>query len=170
MSYRNQNGFTLVELMIGLVISIIVVSGTIIAYSSISSTVSTSKELDNAQEVLRYSSHVFSRSLKQTGALPIIDGVDKITINQDSGVVACNGDTPVADYSEEYTFIRPNLFCDIGNGPEVLITGVDNITYALATNSVLITVTPIGLPENFPDGIDINVALIRIIFEQATAE
>lgn len=170
MKFHSQKGFTLVELMIGLAISLILVSGAIVAYTSINYTVVTSRGLDNAQEVLRYSSHIFSRSLKQTGITPILGDVNTMTVNQDGGVVACNGTTPAADYSEIYTFVQPNIFCDIGNGPEVLITGVSNITYALGTNSLLITVTPDGLPENIPNGIELNIALIRVIFEEATAE
>ena len=63
---NKTKGFTLVELMIALAISGFLLLGVVGTYSSIHGTVTASKELENSQEVIRYSARVFSRSLKQT--------------------------------------------------------------------------------------------------------
>jgi len=63
---KNNKGFTLIELMIALVIGGILILGITSTYSSIDGTIQTSKDLENAQEVIRYTSQVFTRSLKQT--------------------------------------------------------------------------------------------------------
>ncbi len=169
-SRKFSAGVTLIELMVAMVISLILIAGSIASYSSISLTLKTSKTLENAQEVLRYSSQVFYRSLKQTSAIPLLDGTDSIIVSQDGGVVACNGQTPIVAYTETYTYASPNLLCDIGNGTEVILTGITNIAYEISGNSVSVTVTPEGLPEKYANGVQIDVALIRVIFEQATAE
>ena len=169
-NYRRNLGFTLVELMIALVISMIIIAGSIVSYSSISQTVQTSKQLENVQEVIRSTSHILTRSLKQTSAIPLIDGTSKLIVSQDANVTACNGQTPNADFTETYSLNSTNLVCDIGNGNETILTGITNITFTLNGNSVSTVVLPIGLPDNYGNGLQIDISLTRVLFEEATAE
>lgn len=163
-------GFSLIELMIALTISLILLAGSILAYSSISHTITTSKQLENAQEVLRYTSQVFSRSLKQTAQVPVVDDANQLVIAQEANLRSCQGNTPNAPYTETYSFVSPNLLCDTGNGAQVILTGVEAIGYAINGLGVRVTITPTGLPARLNNGVQIEIALIRVIFQQATGQ
>lgn len=167
-----QKGYSLIEIMIALIIGSFLIVGVSTVYSSIDSVSKTSKNLEQAQEVLRYSSQIFHRSLKQTTTNPIIANVNQLTITQSTGAIACNGQVPniapAITYTEVYTLNGINLECDVnGVGPEVLLTGVDKISYVLNDNLVEITITPKGLPANFGGSIQIDVSLSGIILVNA---
>lgn len=87
---NNPDGFTLVELLVALAVSSFLMAGISLVYSALSESVDTSKELENAQEVLRYSSEVFTRSLKQTKSMPLIPDASTIVVVQDT-----SGDTDI---------------------------------------------------------------------------
>ena len=112
---KNLKGFTLVELMIAVAISGFVVLGVVSTYSSIHSTVQASRQLENAQEVIRYSSHVFSRSLKQAQNaanvnVTSVGGVNNVlTVSLPAGATNCLGIVNVGALIETYTFTQPNL-------------------------------------------------------------
>ena len=82
---KHTKGFSLVELMVALAAGAFLLAGISLSYSAIKGTIQVSKELENAQEVLRYTSKVFNRSIKQTQITPVISA-DKsmITITQPS--------------------------------------------------------------------------------------
>ncbi|PAJ71983.1 hypothetical protein CJF42_23630 [Pseudoalteromonas sp. NBT06-2] len=78
---KKESGYTLVELMIALLVGCILIMGISLAYSSIKSLILSSKNLENAQEVLRFIAQTFTRSLKQTQGGVIVT-IDQITIPQ----------------------------------------------------------------------------------------
>ena len=100
---KRVQGFTLVELMVALAAGAFLLAGVSLSYSAIKSTIEVGKELENAQEVIRYTSKVFNRSIKQTQLTPTISA-DKstITITQPSGVIACDGSATTAQVVEVY--------------------------------------------------------------------
>ncbi|WP_231613077.1 PilW family protein [Pseudoalteromonas sp. SWXJZ94C] len=61
---NKHSGFTLIELMVALAAGMFLLSGVSLAYSSINSSTSTAKDLENALDVIRFSSKIFTRSLK----------------------------------------------------------------------------------------------------------
>jgi len=63
-------------------------AGVSLSYSAIKSGIQVSKELENAQEVLRYSNTVLTRSTKQSFDLPVVsaDGMT-ITYTMPAGVI-----------------------------------------------------------------------------------
>ena len=61
---RAHLGFTLVELMVALAVGSFLIAGVGLSYATIKGTVSATKELENAQEVIRFTSQVLTRSLK----------------------------------------------------------------------------------------------------------
>ena len=167
---RLQRGFTLVELMISLAISAFLMSGIAFAYSALSQSVDTSKELENAQEVLRYSSEVFTRSLKQTKTTPNTPNANTIVVQQETlGSTACNSSKPAVPFSETFTLVDNQLRCRVNAGDEeVLLTGLQDISYRINGNLVEVTVTP----ENFnvdmlANGFRIDIALSGKILEEA---
>ncbi len=158
--------------MIALVISSFILVGITGTYSSISRSITTGKELENAQEVIRYSSQVFTRSLKQTEVTPDDGVANQLTVVQPANVTPCTGEgAPAISFTEVYTFdaLTSTLRCRINAGatPNVdieLLSGIDDITYALNGNLMTITVQPSVLPENFAGGaIEIDIALTNLI-------
>ena len=167
---KNNKGFTLIELMIALVIGGILILGVTSTYSSIQASIQTSKDLENAQEVIRYTSQVFTRSLKQTWDDIVIVG-DTVEVKQKANVRPCVGVTPTLDYTETFTFVGSDLKCSVvttdGNVVEnntTILTGIDNMSFSVDGTGTLFTVLvlPTGLPENFDDGVNpagINIAI-----------
>jgi len=168
---KKQKGYTLVELMIALLAGCILIMGISLAYSSIKSLILSSKNIENAQEVLRFTAQTFTRSLKQTpGGIVVL--ANQITVPQSLNSIACNGTRPVANYNETYSLNGNKLQCDIGNGAEPILTGVENIAFALNNRLISITVTPQaqqGEPSDIgaARSMTINVALTRVILENA---
>lgn len=170
----NHKGFTLVELLVGLVIASLLVLGVTGTYSSISSSVNTSKELENAQEVIRYTSQVFTRSLKQTRELPTIVA-NEFVVEQPANTRSCLGTMPNVTYTETFSFSSPNLRCRIDDGNDTtLLTGVADIDFVVNGLLVTVTVLPDFLPENFLDGgvngLNIDIAVSTLILQTAMPE
>lgn len=177
---KNNKGFTLIELMIALVIGGILILGITSTYSSIDGTIQTSKDLENAQEVIRYTSQVFTRSLKQTWDDIDIAG-DTVAVKQKANVRPCVGATPALDYTETFALDGSDLKCSVvttdGNVVEngtVILTGIADMTFVVDGTGTLFTVTvlPTKLPENFndgvnPAGVNIAIALNTLILRNA---
>lgn len=163
-------GFSLIELMVAMTVSMVLIAGTGFAYSGISESINLSKNIENTQEVLRYTSEVFGRSLSQTLVTPVSASPEQIVVIQDKvGSVACDGTTPtVAPYSESYRFEQPNLWCNAGNGEVVILRGIDNFSINLIGDLVQITVLPSDFPSgDLPAGIRIDFALrSKILMEE----
>ncbi len=171
-------GFTLVELMIAMAVGTFLMLGIIGTYSSISASSQASKELENAQEVIRYSSNLFSRSLKQTTeSLTLTNGNQTIAVTQKANTRSCLGTLVVVDYIEIFTFTQPNLSCQItdlaGNqlvANTQILTGIANFQSGLNVGGDLFTlnITPTVLPSNFGNnGVRINIALTSKIIRDA---
>ncbi len=175
---KQSEGFTLVELMVAMAVGTFMILGVIGTYSSISASSQASKELENAQEVIRYSSNVFSRSLKQT-TLPLTfaNGNQTVRVTQQANTRSCLGTIIAVNYIETFTFALPNLSCQIVNlaGAEIaantiLLTGIADFQTSLNGNGDLFTlnITPTVLPRNFGnDGVRIDIALTTKIISDA---
>ncbi len=170
---KNTEGFTLIELLIALVIGSFLILGITGTYSALQSSIQTSKELENAQEVLRFTSNVFTRSLKQTSVVPIVNNINRtLTVQQNANARSCLGTQPNVNYVEVFTFVQPNLSCQITdtagnqlNADTTLLTGITNMQFN--TNAlgglVIINVVPNNLAANFGGNIQIDIALTSII-------
>ena len=165
---RSQ-GYTLVELMVALAAGAFLLAGVSLSYSAIKGTILVGKELENAQEVIRYTSKVFTRSIKQTPRLPEVaaDG-SSITIYQPAGVITCNGSVSTAAVSELYSLVDNNLQCALDAAPaERLLTGVKQLSFAIDNNLVTINVGPENLPAQFGNTITIDIAVSNVILNNA---
>ena len=136
----NIQGYTLVELMVALAAGAFLLAGVSMSYSAIKSTILVSKELENAQEVIRYTSKVFTRSLKQTPELPTLsEDKLRITIKQPAGVISCTGELTTNEINEIYYLDDNNLICALGNNsPQRLLTGVKGLNFSINNNLVSI--------------------------------
>tara|TARA_B110000014_G_C20105512_1_gene581218 strand:- start:501 stop:1127 length:627 start_codon:yes stop_codon:yes gene_type:complete len=175
-SLNTSKGFTLIELMVAMALGAFIILGVIGTYSSISASSQVTKELENAQEVIRYSSQVFTRSLKQTTVpLTFANGNQTITVTQKANSRSCLGTLINVDYNETFTFSKPNLSCQISNlaGVEIaantiLLTGIADFQSALVGNLFTLSVTPTALPLNFgTNGVRIDIALTTKIMREA---
>ncbi|WP_105166743.1 PilW family protein [Pseudoalteromonas sp. T1lg23B] len=169
-----NNGYSLVELMVALAIGSFLLAGIGMSYTAIKSTVITTQQLSHAQEVVRYTNHIMSRSVKQTSVIPTITGNGTIiTIAQDSYSPSCQGSVPTFNYQEVYTLSDGYLTCEIlnledgGNSIGVLnlLKGVQALGFSSSQSGRLINinVTPQDVPAQFATGIVISLATTRVI-------
>lgn len=170
---RQQSGYTLLEMLVAMTIGLILLAGVAMSYSAIKSTIRTTQELSNVQEVIRYTSQVFTRSAKQTVAAPVVSA-DALTIqfSQLANVLSCQGTTPAADYTETYTLTDGFLTCDIGdgNGATRLLRGVESIRFTFNNFLVVIVVRPTDIPLHFGDGLQIDIATTQLLLMNALGE
>ncbi len=160
-------GFTLLELMIALVISSVVLLGVSQSFSAIHGATHVAQSMQTAQEVLRFTAELFSRSLKQTVELPTLSAGSLVVRHKEAGQTACDGSSLSRSFVETYTLRENMLVCRIDGGLDIpLISGISNISYNLTGSMVQIYVKPDNwLRENMPDGFRIDVALISKIFK-----
>ena len=172
LSNSSQTGFTIIELLIALLISTTLILGVSMAYTSINTVILSSKNIENAQEVLRFSAQTFTRSLKQT-SLVTINSPTELHVSQAANTIACDGSRPIVAYIEKYSLNGINLVCDIGANPQTILTGVEDILFTRTGNLVSITVTPkaqLGEPAGIGAAapMQIDIALTGIILTKAT--
>ncbi|MBU77779.1 prepilin-type N-terminal cleavage/methylation domain-containing protein [Pseudoalteromonas sp. MEBiC 03607] len=166
---KRGKGFSLVELMVALAAGAFLLAGVSLSYSAIKSTIAVSKELENAQEVIRFTSKVFTRSIKQTQLTPIVSADNStITITQPSGVIACDGSITTSQVTEIYRLNGNDLLCSLnGAVAERLLTGIEALSFSLSGDLVTISVKPRDLPTQFGQGINIDIALTNAILLKA---
>ncbi|MBQ4848512.1 PilW family protein [Pseudoalteromonas sp. MMG012] len=166
------HGYTLLELMVAMAAGMFLLAGVSMSYSAIKSTIVVTQELSHAQEVVRYTSQVFTRSIKQTNILPRIENNgSELHIDQDAQILSCQGTIPASAYTELYTLNEGYLVCSVtltGNPASVpvnLLRGVQALNFTSSDSGLLIkvTVTPDNVPTQFADGIDIDIAVTRMI-------
>ncbi|WP_165727827.1 prepilin-type N-terminal cleavage/methylation domain-containing protein [Pseudoalteromonas sp. 31A1] len=163
---NKHHGFTLIELMVALAAGMFLLGGVSLAYSSISSSTSTAKDLENALDVIRFSSKVFTRSLKQTSSIPTYSD-NILSVEQESGVLSCTGSIINAPFTEKYSHEDDSLFCDIGNGKVKILKGVNTISYLIDNNVVSVLVEPTNLPSQFNNSLVIDISLSQMVMNKA---
>ncbi|GMM86227.1 PilW family protein [Pseudoalteromonas sp. MTN2-4] len=169
----SQTGYTLLEMLVAMAVGLFLLAGVAMSYSAIKSTVRMTQELSDAQEVIRYTSQVFTRSVKQTNNEPIISAAPlTIQFQQLANVLSCQGTTPAVDYTETYALENGFLTCDIGdgNGAVQLLKGIEAINFAYNNHLVSVTVKPINIPSHFGVGLQIDIATTQLILLEAFKE
>lgn len=148
--------------MVVSVISSAILLGASYTYSATTGAIKTTKDIQHYQEVLRFSSRVYSRALKQISSVPGTPDSKTIVLAHDGAdSVACNGTIPGTSFTETYTLAGKNIMCQIdAKPPEVLIAGVDDIRYHVAGNLVEITIKPKNWhSELMPDGFKLDISM-----------
>lgn len=141
--YKPAQGYTLIELLVAVLLSAALITGVSFAYVTITDLVKTNKNLENAQEVIRYTSEIFTRSLKQTSAQPVIamSGA-QLTVAHDAEIIACNGIRQNNSFNEVYTLANNQLMCNVGGtGAQAILTGLESITFAKDANQQILSIT-----------------------------
>lgn len=153
MMAQAQQGFTLVELMVALVISSLLMMGVGGAYVAIQQTVTEVQRLENAQEVLRSSQLVLGRSIRNADAVQIDSQVLLVERqNRQGSELDCFGQPQATAFEEAYRLAAGSLECRVGDANwQVLLTGLDAIEFMLESDDLLrVLVAPQGLPPHFP--------------------
>jgi prepilin-type N-terminal cleavage/methylation domain-containing protein len=167
---RLQTGYTLLEMLVAMAVGLFLLAGVAMSYSAIKSTVRMTQELSDAQEVIRYTSQVFTRSTKQTTADPIVSADSfSIQFQQVANVLSCQGTTPAVDYIETYALDNGFLTCDIGDGSGAvqLLKGIEAINFSYNDYLLSVTVKPNMMPGHFGAGLQIDIATTQLILLEA---
>ncbi|WP_082078902.1 PilW family protein [Pseudoalteromonas rubra] len=167
----NGRGFTLLELLIALSIGLFMLGGIAVAYSTIRSTIAINQELAQAQEVIRYTSQLMTRSIKQTASTPqVMQGGEALEVSQVANTPACDGSVPVVDYTETFSLLDGYLLCDVSSDnlpAQRLLRGVNGLSFSVDGLITSITVTPVGVPAQYAAGIQIDVAASQQVLATA---
>ncbi|RZM83588.1 prepilin-type cleavage/methylation domain-containing protein [Pseudoalteromonas rubra] len=167
----NGRGFTLLELLIALSIGLFMLGGIAVAYSTIRSTIAINQELAQAQEVIRYTSQLMTRSIKQTASTPqVIQNGEALEVSQVANTPACDGSVPVVDYTETFSLLDGYLLCDVSSDnlpAQRLLRGVNGLSFSVDGLITSITVTPVGVPAQYAAGIQIDVAASQQVLATA---
>ncbi|MCG7536729.1 prepilin-type N-terminal cleavage/methylation domain-containing protein [Pseudoalteromonas sp. OOF1S-7] len=167
----NGRGFTLLELLIALSIGLFMLGGIAVAYSTIRSTIVINQELAQAQEVIRYTSQLMTRSIKQTASTPQVRlNGEALEVSQVANTPACDGSVPVVNYTETFSLQDGYLLCDLSSDnlpAQRLLRGVNGLSFSVDGLITSITVTPVGMPAQYAAGIQIDVAASQQVLATA---
>ncbi|WP_125720168.1 PilW family protein [Pseudoalteromonas rubra] len=167
----NGRGFTLLELLIALSIGLFMLGGIAVAYSTIRSTIAINQELAQAQEVIRYTSQLMTRSIKQTASTPLVmQNGETLEVSQVANTPACDGSVPAVDYTETFSLLDGYLLCDVSSDnlpAQRLLRGVNGLSFSVDGLITSITVTPVGVPAQYAAGIQIDVAASQQVLATA---
>jgi len=163
-----QAGFSLIELMVAMVISLTIIFACTALYSSLKSSISTAQDLATAQESLRNSFYLLSRSLRQAESFSISDAELTTTYGPEatvSNIYSCLGNDRILDNKDVFfkKEDRDGLYCyddgdDTKAGAQLIGLGVSGLQFKkINENGVKVFMEIAGMPESmettgdFPD-------------------
>lgn len=121
--------------MIALVISLILIGGSITVFLSNQQTYRTKQNLDNAQETFRFISQTLARSIRQ--ADEIKDGSTSVLLilqvvpDQSGTFTDCLGEEQSSSTEQRFSFDSGNLICS----GEVLASGISELEFSYNDDS-----------------------------------
>ncbi|MCH8538951.1 MAG: prepilin-type N-terminal cleavage/methylation domain-containing protein [Alkalimonas sp.] len=158
MNRVDQYGFTLVELMVALVLTSLLMLGVGGAYMAINQTVQEVQSIENAQEVIRSSQLLLSRSIHRADSMSLSgDELHIHRLNSQASELDCRGMAQASAFTEAYRFAAGELQCRVdGDSWTPLLTGLSGIEFIEVGMDLLrVRIAPEGLPEHFPQA-DLN--------------
>ena len=111
---QKQQGFTLIELMISLVIGLFLIGGVISVFATNQKTVETKRNLDNTQEALRFSANTVSRIVKQADAITNASTGSQLVVSFTgaTGLKNCLGQVIAGVQINTFTYSNNQLLCN----------------------------------------------------------
>lgn len=165
-----QRGFTLVELMIGLVLTSLLLLGVGMTFASIRVSLQSVSQLNNAQEVLRATHQMLGRSLRSAQTV-VLNG-NELTVqhaNPQNNQTDCQGVVQAAGaFTERYRLESDQLLCQVNNNPaQVMVNGVAALQFSISAQladtgqpaAVRLLLAPTGLPARYPQRLNGQPAL-----------
>ena len=184
-SKSQQHGFTLIEIMLAISLSLVLIAGVIQIYLSSKESFRVQNELARLQENQRIAIEFLQRDISQTGFVPypngpipgpditVIDGgganSDTITVQHTSTIDCLGAATPAGIAINTYTInpVTLQLMC-LGNGnaiPQPIADGIENMQILLGDN-VTIGNDPLTGPSADryvnPATAGVNVVSVRV--------
>lgn len=127
---KKQRGITLLELLIGMTLSLLLIGGAFSVYLSNKQTSEARQQLDNRQEALRFASYTINRIVKNGAAIDEDSTASELVVafNRSSGSPDCLGNTEVSDAVDRFRFDdkAKTLTC---NG-QLLLSGIDQLSFS----------------------------------------
>lgn len=177
-----QNGFSLIELMIAMMISLVLVFACASLYTSLKSTITISQNLAKVQESLRGSYYLLSRSIRQAESVTVSGAIGS---NQSLTVVYAEPPASGAIYnclgnpitasgdSETYSSDGNGLYCDDGSGPQLIALDVERLGFSDPSGNndtgLDVNIKVEGMPDSFgDDGLFFKLALRQKILLELT--
>ncbi|WP_372882289.1 PilW family protein [Psychromonas sp.] len=170
-----QGGFTLIELMVAMVISLTLIFACTVLYSSLKSSISTAQELAKAQESLRGAYYLLSRSVRHAGSVAVGTSGALITTygaSPASGdkIYSCLGnDDRVSGSTDTYWSEDNDLYCDDEIDKQKIALGVTGFTFTTISHAnstgdiiydgVEVTMEIDGMPSSYAGGLTFTLAL-----------
>ena len=162
---NTQSGFSLIELMIAMSLSLLLILGIATVFSSLKNTSSYSKQLENTQEVLRFTNSTFSRAVHRADEMDAksYTGSDggtyqqlDLTFNLDNldtseSYTSCLGNPMTSQYYESYRLTDNELLCaeyttagldDSSKTFTAIGTNIDDLNFSITDNLLTVTITP----------------------------
>lgn len=172
-----QAGFSLIELLVAMVISLTLIFGCTALYRSLKSSMTTAQHLAEAQESLRGAFYLMSRSVYHAADFDISGAINtnqQLIVTYDpppSGeLYSCLG-TPIASARTDiYSSDGDGLYCDDGTGAQLIALDVEKLQFeAINDNGIKVFMKITYMPESmttsgaFPDpvqkGLTFSLAL-----------
>ena len=174
---NQQQGFSLIELLVAMLLSLVLVLACSSVYSSLRNTLNTTKALSEAQESLRGSFNLIARSVRQGDSIGIatLNGFGELRVtyqNIDVGdqVLSCLGNARSNGNSDRFYSDGQGLYCDDGVANQLIALNVENFQLqGLGTQGINVSIKITGMPASMPNGLTFAVALRQKILTQATA-
>ena len=166
--HNSQSGFSLIELMIAMTLSLLLILGIATIFSSLKNTSAYSQQLENTQEVLRFTNSIFSRAVHRADEMDdksytgsdgnTYDQLD-LTFNLDNldssdtndTYTSCLGNEMSSQYYESYRLSDGQLMCaeyttvgldDSSKIFTAIGTNIETLTFATTDNLLTITIIP----------------------------
>jgi len=152
-----QAGFTLIELMVSMLISLTLIFACTALYSSLKSSISSAQNLAYAQESLRSSFYILSRSLRQAGGFSISGAELTTTYGPEataSNIYSCIGNDRIL--GDQDVFFKKEdqdgLYCyddgDVDNA-QLIALDVSALQFEeINENGVKVFMEIAGMPES----------------------
>jgi prepilin-type N-terminal cleavage/methylation domain-containing protein len=109
-----QQGFTLIELMISLLIGLFIMGGVISVFVVNQQTVATKRNLDNTQEALRFTANTVSRIVRQADSISNTSTNSQLVVSftGGSGLKNCLGVAIAGVQTDTFTYANNQLLCN----------------------------------------------------------
>lgn len=127
---KRHTGITLLELLIGMTLSLLLIGGAFSVYLSNKQTSDARQQLDQRQEALRFASYTLNRIIKNGTTLEPDSTTTELAVafNRSSASPDCLGNTEVSDVVDRFRFNQDNktLTCN----DQLLLNGIDQLTFS----------------------------------------
>jgi len=182
-----HDGFSLVELLIAMVISLVLIFACTSVYSSLQNSISVAQSLSHAQESLRTAHYLMSRSVRQAGGLQVLGTGANTELIVTYGAEAnnnefygCLGELQTSGATDTFYVTNDYLYCQtetnlgVSSGNEIVALAVTSLDATLATSphkGVQVTLAIEGMPGDMEsNGFAFSLAMRQRILIDASVE